>query len=131
MKNRLFPGISFIVLGLLIAIGPFTIFQVCKWDMMIMKCFWTARAELGAGILIAILGILTLLFASSRIRLGLSISAALNGILVLLIPTVLIGVCEESLLPCRVLTLPSLVILSSILIVISFVNVIVLLKKED
>jgi hypothetical protein len=131
MKNRIFPGISFILLGLLIAIGPFTLFRVCEWDMMIMKCFWTARTELGIGILIAILGILTLLFTSSRIRLGLSITAALNGILILLIPTALIGVCEEPLLPCRVLTLPSLVILSSILIVISLVNAIVLFKKED
>lgn len=47
MKKRYISGLLYIIIGLLIAIGPFTIFRVCipQDSDMIMKCYWTARAE--------------------------------------------------------------------------------------
>lgn len=79
---------------------------------MVMKCRWTAQAELGIGLLISVLGALLIVFKSKQIRIGLSLSAALNGILALLIPTVLIGVCENAHMTCRALALPALSVLS-------------------
>ncbi|MDR0877983.1 MAG: DUF4418 family protein [Treponema sp.] len=131
MKQRLIFGIFFALIGLLIAIGPYTLFPVCEsMGTMIMKCFWTRRAELGIGLLIAILGILTILFKSPQIRLGLGIGVFLNGALALLIPTALIGVCADPHEPCRLLTLPSLSVLSGILIALALVNGILLARRS-
>ena len=171
MKNRLISGILFLVLGILIAVGPQTIFPVCgihtgqsaaqssdqtsggKCTQMggckpnadaekgsaenaaagsgtVMKCFWTARAELGIGILIAVLGILLIAFRSAQVRLGLSISLALNGILALLIPNVLIGVCSDAHSTCRMLTLPALTILSGVAIAAAAANAAYLFRSD-
>ncbi len=172
MKNRLITGIIFIVLGLLIAVGPLSIFPVCgvhgKEDSsmsemelssdhentvmqpnnntmanmddkpsednasstMVMKCHWTARAELGIGILIAILGSLLIVFKSKQLQLGLNISIGLNGILAFLIPTVLIGVCESTHMACRTLTLPALSVISGIVTFASIINSVYLLKAD-
>lgn len=96
-----------------------------------MKDHWTARAELGIGILIALLAILLIVFSSKHIRLGISLSLALSGILAALIPTVLIGVCDNAHASCRLLTLPSLIILAAIVVLLSIVNTIFLYKSSD
>lgn len=88
----------------------------------VMKCHWTARAELGTGLVIALLGLLLLIFRSVQVRIGLSIALGLNGILALLIPTVLIGVCGNVKMTCRSLTLPVLVILASVVTVAAAAN---------
>lgn len=88
----------------------------------VMKCHWTARAELGTGLVIALLGLLMLIFRSAQIKLGLSIALGLNGILALLIPTVLIGVCGNVKMTCRSLTLPALVILASVVTIAAAAN---------
>jgi len=92
----------------------------------VMKCHWTAQAELGIGILIALLGAFLIIFQSKQIRMGLSLALGLNGILALLIPTVLIGVCGGAHMPCRSLALPALTVLSSVVIVTSAVNAVYL-----
>ena len=99
----------------------------------VMKCHWTAQAELGTGILIGLLGLLLMIFKSGQTRLGLNLSAILNGILALLIPTALIGVCGGVHMSCRALTLPALIILSSLVIAAGAVNAIYLnhsIKKD-
>jgi hypothetical protein len=97
---------------------------------MVMKCHWTAMAEIGAGLLIALLGVFLLIFRSGLIRLGLSLALILNGILALLIPTVLIGVCGSLHMNCRSLALPTLTILSGIVITASAANVIYLYHTD-
>lgn len=87
-----------------------------------MKCHWTARAELGTGLLIAIESLLLILLRSSQIRFGLNLAIGLNGILALLFPTVLIGVCGSTRMNCRSLTLPALVIISGLVIAVSLIN---------
>jgi hypothetical protein len=97
----------------------------------VMKCFWTARAELGIGALIAIVGVLLIVLKSRQIRLGLSLAAALNGILALLVPTALIGVCGHASMQCRIGTLPALVILSSFVIIVAALNTVYLSKARS
>jgi hypothetical protein len=147
MKNRIVSGILFFILGLLVAIGPITIVPVCgihssmhgeesgmkmESDKMqtetsatssYMKCHWTARAELGVGLVIVTLGILLIFVSKRLIRLGISLAIGINGVLALLIPTRLIGVCASKKMACHELTLPTLVILSSFIVVISIANV--------
>ncbi len=97
---------------------------------MVMKCFWTARAEFGVGILIALLGLLLILFSSVQLRLGLNISIIFNGILALLIPTKLIGVCDGIHMDCHSLALPALVVISSIIIITALLNSVYLFKSD-
>lgn len=124
MKNRLISGIVFLIFGLLIALGPQIIFPVCgiSGETAPMKCHWTARAELGAGLVIAFQGLLLLLFSSRQIRLGLNLAIGFNGVLALLLPTILIGVCGSTRMNCRSLTLPALVIFSTFVIAGSVIN---------
>jgi hypothetical protein len=134
MKNRLLTGIMFLLLGTLIALGPQTLFPVCgahasmhpeamtpdpggellPSDMASaakMTCYWTGRAEIGLGSLMALLGVLLLILKKRAIRLGLSLALIPTGILIALVPAVLIGVCASMNMKCHLLTLPALVLL--------------------
>ena len=119
MKNRLITGIGAIISGLLISIGPKTIFKLCEAepDGSWPKCHWTGQAELGVGLLIVALGVLLLIFSSKRTRLGLSIAVALGGILVLLFPTVLIGGCAMKNMACQRVTFPALIVMGIITVI--------------
>lgn len=121
MKRRIFNALPFIVLGLVIAIGPQLLFQVCAKGEKVMKCFWTARVELGIGGLITALGLLLLVIRSKSIRLGLVIGLFLVSVLSVLVPTVLIGVCGMETMQCRVHTLPSLVVAGILAALISII----------
>ena len=88
-----------------------------------MKCHWTAQAELGIGLCIAILGILLILLASRQIRIGISIAIMLNAIIVIIIPNTLIGVCNSIHMNCHTLTLPALNLLGAFTLLIAAINV--------
>ena len=158
MRNRLISGIALILLGTLIAIGPQTIFPICgvhkestssvessmkSSDMQNseskmssakisspMKCYWTGRAEIGIGAIIAVIGLLLILVGNSNIRIGLSIAALLNSIFAASIPTVLIGVCRSSHMSCNKLALPAILILSILAAILSLINSIYLYKTH-
>jgi len=118
MKIRIIGGAAAIVLGLLIALGPQFLFKVCEpMGEMIMKCHWTAQAEIGIGAFIAALGIALLIFADVKTRLGLAIAVFLSGILALLIPHVLIGGCAMDTMPCRKIAFPAITVISILLII--------------
>lgn len=132
MRKKTFAGVVIIILGLFIAIGPFTLFHVCRPDNpdMYMRCYWTARAELGLGIVISILGLLTAILPSAKTKTGLSIAAALNSVVAFLIPNFLIGVCEGKHMHCHAVSLPALSILSVILFLTAIINIISLYRNE-
>ena len=121
MRKISFSGVIIIILGLLIAVGPFTFFHVCRPENpeMHMSCYFTARAELGLGIVISILGLLAAIPKTQGYRAGINIAVVLNSILVSLIPNFLIGVCSGEHMHCRAVTLPALNILSIALIIIT------------
>lgn len=130
MKERLFSGILYIVLGFLTALGPILLFPVCgpMDDGRFMKCHWTGQAELGIGLVIGILGIILLLIKSKQIRIGIEIAIALQFVIVLLIPGGLIGVCGGAHMRCHSLTWPILNILGAIGILYAILHVTYLCK---
>ena len=121
MRKISFSGFIIIILGLLIVVGPFTFFRVCRPENseMHMSCYYTARAELGLGIVISLLGLLTAISSSYKFRAALNIAALLNGIIVFLIPNFLIGVCDGEHMHCHAVTLPVLNILSIVLFIVT------------
>ena len=132
MKNRIFSGGAVIVFGLLISLGPQFLFKVCPAaGGMLMKCHWSARAELGIGALIAALGIALIVFASPEIRLGLTIGVFLSGVLALLVPQVLIGGCPSPSMQCRKITFPALTVISILLLISAAFNALYLVQKKN
>ena len=73
-----------------------------------MKCFWSARAEIIAGVPLLALGVL-LLFARRKetIRV-IGIVTAIIGVLTILIPTTIVGTCANPAMVCNTEMKPSL-----------------------
>jgi hypothetical protein len=131
MKNRIISGGAVIVSGLLIALGPQFLFKICPvMGDMIMKCHWSAQAEIGVGAVIAALGIALIIFASPKTRLGLTIGIFLSAVLALLIPHVLIGGCVNHTMPCRKITFPAVTVISILLLITAALNVLYLSRKK-
>lgn len=129
MKNRVGIGIVYLILGVLLIVGPMTFISVCPQGEKIMKCFWTQRAELGVGVVFVMSGLFMMLLKSESVRLGMSISNALLGILTILMPAVLIGGCKKADMACRSITFPVFYVIGAIAIIVSVVNCLYLRKK--
>ena len=133
MKNRTIFGGLTAILGVLIALIPAFIFPVCEVGEKVMKCHWSAQAELGVGTIIFILGIFIIAFKSKQFNLGISFASVLNGIFALLIPNIIIGMCMKEDMQCRSLTAPALSVASTLVIVINIINIILIYRatKKD
>lgn len=148
MKNRLVSSLLFIIIGILFIIVPFYILPVCPLPDMttmpaenmnhqmahgtgnIMKCFWTARAEVGIGCVVIAIGLLMLLSRTVFVRMGLSLSLACISFFTAAIPTILIGVCPGEMMLCHMGTRPALILLSGLLLVIAIINTLYLNKAS-
>lgn len=137
MTNRVITSLAFIALGLLTAILPHTLFHVCTGTIeavsgmqIPMKCFWTARVATGLGVLFCLSGILLYFSKTVLVRLGISLMIFMNGILLAAVPTVLIGVCHAETMPCRMGTLPGLLVLAVLIILFSLANLLYLFRQS-
>ena len=131
MKKRII-GIIFTALGLLLALGPQFLFKVCQpMEDIFMKCHWSARAEIGVGAVIAILGIALTIFTCKKIRLGFVVGILLSDIHALLIPHVLIGGCTMDTMPCRKIAFPAITVISILLLVGAGIYTVYLARKKE
>jgi hypothetical protein len=100
MKKSIIFGAVVIALGLLAALGPQFLFKVCAAHSGAFPlCHWTARAELGMGILFA-------------------------SLLVIGLPHALIGGCKGDAMACRRVAFPAITVIGIVLLVCSIVVVI-------
>ena len=130
MKNRILFAAAFILLGLLVILAPTVLFPVCESEMK-MACFFTKKAEIGAGLVIAALGVIYFFLKNKDIRLGISIAQFLNAGLVLAFPAKLTGLCKMSDMACRLKTYPALIVLSVLLALTAAANIVFLIKSES
>jgi hypothetical protein len=127
-KNKIVSAIVFLALGLLIAIGPFTLFKVCQ-SAMVMNCNRSANAELVLGIIIAAVGVSANAFGSGSARSIASFVISAIGVIAFLIPNVIIGVCGGQ-MHCTVVAKPSLSVLSIVIVIFGVINGIYVYRKE-
>lgn len=97
----------------------------------IMKCFWTARAEIGIGSLVIAIGALVLFSRSLFVRMGLSMALACTAVLAAAIPTILIGVCGNEMMRCNMGAKPALILLAIVLAIAAISNVLYLNKQVN
>jgi hypothetical protein len=133
VRRQLTYGLVIIILGLLVILGPQFLFKVCNaTEENFPRCYWSARAEIGIGIIITALGICTLLFLDeARIGLGLSIGIFFTGIVALLIPYTLIGGCTMMSMRCQRIAFPFLRIICIVLLLGTIANIICLELKRQ
>jgi hypothetical protein len=148
MRNKYISAFLCLGMGILYIAVPHTLLPVCEYaetamgghaaiaspmghsTQSHMACFWTARAELGLGMLIIFGGLLPALSNSIEQRLGITLMFAASSVLGAAIPAVLIGVCPGETMPCRAGTLPALLILSGLFFLFSLLNVLFLNKRR-
>lgn len=121
MKNKVIIFLT-IILGLLAAVGPRTIFAVCPAGEMKMRCYDTAQWELVVGGVYVLAGIGLFLTKSDKLRIALIALQTFLGLVVLLIPTVLVGVCSSPMMHCASVTRPALFVIGVLQIVTGLVS---------
>lgn len=153
MKNRIVSSVLFIFIGALLILFPLYILPVCplpdaqaipattmagdghmhmhSTPGKIMKCFWTARAEIGIGSLVIAIGALVLFSRSLFVRMGLSMALACTAVLAAAIPTILIGVCGNEMMRCNMGAKPALILLAIVLVIAAISNVLYLNKQVN
>lgn len=130
MKNRVIVSIIYIVLGILLVLVPTVLFPTCDATEMKMACYYTKQAEVGLGVLVAVLGIVALLSKNVDVRRGLSIAVLGIAGLVVAYPLYLTGLCKMSDMMCRLRTLPALILISVVIGVVAIINFLYLGKGK-
>jgi len=119
-----FMGGLIIALALVIGIVP--VFTDClangrslttaEGKVVPMKCHWTALAEIGLAVPLAMVGVSNILSKRKETAATTNLFGGALGALVLLFPTFIIGVCANSAMPCNLIEKPTL-LFSGILVV--------------
>lgn len=111
--------------GLLVILVPTVILPVCQGmvetktgNLIPMRCFWTARAELAVGGLLLLTGLLHAFSRSAETRRTLSGLVLALGVTTILVPTLLIPTCASPDMACNLGTKPALLLLGGITIVL-------------
>lgn len=122
MKFKLFASVPAIVLGAFAAVAPQTFAHACQSHDMPGACHYSQQAATGIGVVILALGVVAL-FVEARTRIGLNIAVAFNALLLLAVPTFLIGVCKGAMMHCRMVMLPTLIVIGVLALVFAIVGI--------
>jgi hypothetical protein len=123
------PALVLIILGILIVVSPWTFAPICEVNGMYaqlasgktlpMPCGWTARAEIGMGILAILAGVLLNFSQSAETKRVIGLIGVALGILTIMFPLYITKMCAMADHPCNLLTKPVLVLLGVAVIVVS------------
>ncbi len=116
MKKTIFASVPSVLFGALIAIAPQTFAHACTGHTPFGACHYSQQIATGIGIVIAVLGIVSF-FVPRQVRVGINIAVAADALLLLAVPTVLVGVCKGQMMHCRMVMLPTLIVLGVLALV--------------
>ena len=119
MKKNLVFSITLLLLAALVAAAPYSFAKVCDAGEKLMKCHWTARAELFLGLAAALLSLLRFSGKSRQFLLGLDLGIIVNAAGIILMPAVLIGVCGMASMHCHSVTRPVLIVLGILILTVA------------
>lgn len=110
MKNKLIASVPAIIVGALAAVAPQTFAHACQGHDTFGACHWSQQAATGIGVVILALGVIAL-FVGPKTRIGLNIAVIADSLLLIAVPTFLVGVCPGAMMHCRMVMLPTLIVL--------------------
>ncbi len=123
------PALILVVLGILLAVAPWTFAPVCEVNGMYamlqsgktlpMPCGWTARAEIGVGVLTIFAGILLQFAKAAETKRVIGLFGIALGILAILFPLYITKMCGMAEHPCNLVTKPVLVLIGVVLVIIA------------
>ncbi|MBT1171878.1 DUF4418 family protein [Bifidobacterium sp. MA2] len=122
MKHKLIASVPAIVLGALIAVAPQTFAHACQGHGTPGACHYSQQAATGIGAAILVLGVIAL-FVDPRVRIGLNVAVIVDTVLLLAVPTVLIGICKGTMMHCRMVMLPTLVVLGVLALAFAVIGI--------
>jgi FtsH-binding integral membrane protein len=130
MKKNILIGDAITICGLLISLGPQFLFKACgvHGDSPPL-CFYSVRAELGVGLIIAALGVCLLIFSDIKIQQGLNIGLFFIGIIALFITIWLIGGCSSETMRCHKVAFPPLIVISAVVTAVAVFNMLLINRK--
>jgi ABC-type nickel/cobalt efflux system permease component RcnA len=97
-----------------------------------MHCYWSARAEIGVSVPLALAAVLLALSRRRESRRFLALLTSALGAVAILVPTVLIGVCQTPTAVCRTTMRPTLLAAGGLVVVLGLVILVVnQLRSED
>jgi cytochrome bd-type quinol oxidase subunit 2 len=109
-----------LILGLLLAIGPWTLFKVCGTAEKVMKCHYSAQAVTVLGVVLILFGLIRLLLDNRK-----KLSSAANSIVVyaaaIAVPAFVIGGCANSAMHCQKVAFPCIYAICAVGIVVQLV----------
>jgi hypothetical protein len=97
----------------------------------LMKCHWSAMAEIALAVPLFVLGALMAFGRSKENKRNLGIMGTVLGALVILVPTTLIGVCANNMMTCRSLMLPTLILSGTIVAGISLATMVTSIRSRE
>ena len=121
MKQKVVSIVSGI-LALLLAVGPWTLFQACPTTEKVMKCHWCCRAVIPVAIILLVITVLQLLIKDTKLFRKLSLVGIVGFIMPILLTTLLIGGCMKPEMACNVVAFPVINTLSSVGIVLQVIG---------
>ena len=137
MKRAL--GVSLVVMALVIGVAPlFTdclsqglTLKLANGNVAPMKCHWTAIAEIGVAIPLALVGLFTAGSRRKEISASLATLGFAMGALAVAFPTALIGVCAMPTHLCNMVMRPTLVMSGIIAMAASAGLVVMALRAQQ
>lgn len=102
MKPGFFTGLIMVFLGTIVSVASLVFLPRCPGPE-VMNCVWMLRAAAGAGLVIAVSGVV-MKFVSGQFAAGLQTANILLGLLIVGLATFLIGPCPEEGMACGGLT---------------------------
>jgi hypothetical protein len=96
-----------------------------------MKCFWSARAELIAGIPLLVVGILLLFARRKETMRVLGIVSVVVGVLTILIPTTIVGTCANPMMVCNTEMKPTLLVAGGLTVALGIAVLVVGAMKRE
>src|SRR5665811_3932 len=141
---RTIVGAAIITLGAIVAITPRFIFPVCEYygvrmevgmgamsKTVPMSCYYTDKASLLLGIIIAIIGLAVIIASRPATLRPLALVLAGAGAATILVPTWLFPICSNADMHCNHGAKPSLIVLGIIAIITAVWLGICLLYTSD
>ena len=128
-------AVIYIIIGLLVAIGPYTFLHVCAggmsmdgMDMDAPVCQGIPPVTLVIGILLAAVGLTDIVtiykgIKSKAVKAILELVSAVLGIITIGVPTFIIGVCNSDHMHCSMVTKPALIIFGAAIVLFSLVGI--------